>query len=86
MEKELFPSLSETSIKCEYKDDKSEIIVVPEGDSKLDGLPVIEVQNRWPYVGQSLEISCTFHMKPTYKYSLKWRCPRCEQDTVFIIY
>uniref|UniRef100_F1KRI3 receptor protein-tyrosine kinase n=1 Tax=Ascaris suum TaxID=6253 RepID=F1KRI3_ASCSU len=81
LERRLVNDRSETPVRCEYKGDKSEVLIVPsEGNVQSKGLPQIEAQNQWPYEGEEYEMSCTFHTKQIYKYALNWRCPRCEEE------
>ncbi|VDK41767.1 unnamed protein product [Anisakis simplex] len=81
LERELVSERSETPVRCEFKGDRSEILIVPlEGNVENKGLPQIEVANEWPYEGEEYSMSCTFHTKQTYKYALNWQCPSCQDE------
>ncbi|VDM25103.1 unnamed protein product [Toxocara canis] len=81
LDRKLVSDRSETPVRCEYKGDKSEVLIVPsEGSAKSNGLLEIGVENQWPYEGEEYEMSCTFLTKQVYKYALNWRCPRCEEE------
>ncbi|VDN03299.1 unnamed protein product [Thelazia callipaeda] len=86
VDRELLNDRIEMPARCEYFGQTSEMIIVPtKSDAKLEGLPIIEVSNEWPYAGQDLEMTCTFHTNDGFRYALTWKCPKCESEADRII-
>uniref|UniRef100_A0A915PIB6 receptor protein-tyrosine kinase n=1 Tax=Setaria digitata TaxID=48799 RepID=A0A915PIB6_9BILA len=86
VDRELLSERIEISARCEYLGHTSEMIIVPiTNDEEMEDLPIIEVSNQWPYVGQELRMSCTFHTRDGFRYALTWKCPHCENETDHIV-
>lgn len=87
VDRELLNDRAEISARCEYLGHISEILIVPiKNDKELEGSPVMEVSTEWPYVGQELNMNCTFHTRDGFRYVLTWKCPQCKDKTVCCLY
>lgn len=79
--KSAFTGKSVSRAVCEYKGDRSIIVVLIVRRNTTD--ISISVENEWPYVGQpdAYSMNCSLRSDQSHVYVLSWECPLCDTDT-----